>query len=467
MLTCVRKSQIASEYAFRLLDSSPEVSIFWIHAETRARFEENYKRMAREADLAGRDDPNLDVKQLVRDWLDKRYDREWLFVVDNVDDKDALFSTDPSTGKSLLDYVPRSSKGAVLFTTRNRDIAFDIAGDVTQAIRVEPMAPSEAAGLLVKKIGEKFDLAHAQKLFDELEYLPLAIAQAAAYMQKRQQTVTEYLQQYHHNDSSKIALLGHKFVAHGRESRNWESVMTTWSISFQHIQNENPLAADLLSLMSFFDRQGIPRTLLPIEDYSLVEFNEAIGILEAFSLIESMHNHRSYDVHRLVQLATRTWVSSLNGRTVLSPLRHLLFTVRPVVQLVARIWVNDFDNGKGARGACRSLLLLATRFPEATPETLELCAKYLPHAEKVLQYRCDHLSTTHQLARERLSYHVECYLRLIGDSTANIARAEKGVKRQDILFLQLSRVKLHYTTAPFFIFFMFVIFLAGYWPFRS
>src|SRR6266480_2310616 len=47
--------------------------------------------------------------------------------------------------------------------------------------------------------------------------------------------------------------------------RDWEaknSIIITWQISFSYIQQTRPSAADLLSLMSLFDRQGIPEALL-------------------------------------------------------------------------------------------------------------------------------------------------------------------------------------------------------------
>ncbi len=40
------------------------------------------------------------------------------------------------------------------------------------------------------------------------------------------------------------------------------SVLTTWRISFDYIRLKRPSAADLLALMSFFDRQGIPEWIL-------------------------------------------------------------------------------------------------------------------------------------------------------------------------------------------------------------
>jgi hypothetical protein len=40
------------------------------------------------------------------------------------------------------------------------------------------------------------------------------------------------------------------------------SIILTWEISFEHIRKIRHSAAGLLSLMSFFDCQAIPETLL-------------------------------------------------------------------------------------------------------------------------------------------------------------------------------------------------------------
>ena len=77
-----------------------------------------------------------------------------------------------------------------------------------------------------------------------------------AFMLKRRKNVSQYLESYRRNDSTRIQLLSQKTKYHGREARPLESVLTTWWISFDSIKTENPRAAELLSIMSFLDRQG-------------------------------------------------------------------------------------------------------------------------------------------------------------------------------------------------------------------
>lgn len=99
----VRKSQVALEYAYLRKERCPETSTFWILASAATRFEESYRQIAAEFQLPGRNDPRVDVLQLVRDWLERYYERPWLMVVDNVDD--AQIFEKMKGGKSPLEYL--------------------------------------------------------------------------------------------------------------------------------------------------------------------------------------------------------------------------------------------------------------------------------------------------------------------------------------------------------------------------
>lgn len=69
-----------------------------------------------------------------------------------------------------------------------------------------------------------------------------------------------------------------------------EPVADTWVISFEDIRTQNARAANILSLMSFLDRQGIPDSLLRSKDKNQVDFEDTIGILEAFSFLSPRTN---------------------------------------------------------------------------------------------------------------------------------------------------------------------------------
>jgi hypothetical protein len=97
-----------------------------------------------------------------------------------------------------------------------------------------------------------------------LEFVPLAIVQAAAYISQRAPrcSVRQYLEEFKKSERKRTSLLNRD---EGQLRRDWEaknSIIITWQISFDYIHQTRPSAADLLSLMSFFDRQGISEVLL-------------------------------------------------------------------------------------------------------------------------------------------------------------------------------------------------------------
>ena len=85
------KSQLALQYAHGIRDASPQTFVFWVHASTRARFEEAYRDIADRLQLPGRSDPKANVLRLVSDWLRDEANGQWVMVLDNVDDVEMFF----------------------------------------------------------------------------------------------------------------------------------------------------------------------------------------------------------------------------------------------------------------------------------------------------------------------------------------------------------------------------------------
>ncbi|KAL8795964.1 MAG: hypothetical protein Q9195_001539 [Heterodermia aff. obscurata] len=170
------KSQIALEYAYQQRNISTGLSVFWIHATNTARFVESFKRIAHECKIPGRDNPELDMLQLVRNFLEDKYECKWLMIVDNVDDRNMFFEDHSYRDKSLSEYMPQTALGMILYTTRNRDIAIDLDHS-RDPIDVPSMNVHDARSLLFRARGESTE-ADEIKLLEELVYLPLAITQA-------------------------------------------------------------------------------------------------------------------------------------------------------------------------------------------------------------------------------------------------------------------------------------------------
>ena len=146
----------------------------------------------------------------------------------------------------------------------------------------------------------------------------------------------QYLKNIRKSDRKQSSLLNHKEGELRRDSKAKNSIITTWQISFKHIHKTRQSAAELLSLISFFDSQGISETLVrgrageteheiregrgddkvQSDEDSDFELNNDDGFemdvqtLRDFSFISTTSDPTVFEMHRLVQLATRKWLEA-------------------------------------------------------------------------------------------------------------------------------------------------------------
>jgi tetratricopeptide (TPR) repeat protein len=331
--------------------------VFWVHASTTARFEQSFRDIANRVKIPGRQNPTANIFQLVHDWLCDETKGKWTLILDNVDDvgflKARKSGQDGDTGgieggnsRPLVSYLPQCSHGSILITSRSGEAALQLVRH-DDIIKVDPMEKREALELFRRKVGPEVDDDGTDDLVRELESIPLAITQAAAYVREQGSrcSVRKYLQDFEKNDRKKERLLGKKG---GMDRRDWEAencIIITWQISFEYIQTTRRSAAELLSLMSFFDRQGIPDTLLrhrneqrdsaqdpkhnnkdscasydtehndhdeddASQSSADEKFEDDVSILRQFSFISANQDSTTFEMHGLVQLATRKWLEA-------------------------------------------------------------------------------------------------------------------------------------------------------------
>jgi len=79
-------------------------------------------------------------------------------------------------------------------------------------ITIEPMDQIHAQTLFEKKLGKQENQEDITELITALEFMPLAIVQAAAYIKQRapRSSVKQYLKEFQKNDRRKISLLDYE-----------------------------------------------------------------------------------------------------------------------------------------------------------------------------------------------------------------------------------------------------------------
>jgi tetratricopeptide (TPR) repeat protein len=366
------KSQLAIQYAHHVLDTAPQTFVFWVHASTQARFEEAYRGIADRLELPGRNDPKANVLRLVSNWLCNETNGQWMMVVDNVDDVQMFFPSRERQGDEahvslqtpLAIYLPQSRNGSILITSRSKDAAVRLAGGYHKITEVLAMDESQGLQLLWNKLQDLPSEESAVDLLRALDCIPLAITQAAAYINQRaHMTTASYLDEFQRNNKKREHLLNWDAGELRRDRSASNSIVTTWQMSFERIRQERPSAADLLSLMSFFNPQGIPESTLRrhsrtaagiaetwAEGEADSAFDEDLDTLLAYSFVAVTANSNECEMHALVQFCMQAWLSSYND---------------------AEQWEQRF------------ITLMAQELPTGNYENWEKCQQLLPHIEKL------------------------------------------------------------------------------------
>lgn len=294
----IGKTQTAAEYAFRYSDGYTH--IFWIRAATRETLAADFVTLAQLLALPEQDEQDqLRIIVAVKRWLSTHED--WLLILDNADDLPLAQA-----------FLPSSHKGYILFTTRAQ-----AAGTIAASIEVEKLNMHDGTLLLLRwcKLLDKdtpldqaqaADRAAAERIVREMDGLPLALVQAGAYVEETGCSLTDYLILYATHRKDLLARPSRLILGYP------ETVATTWALSFQQIEQENPSAADVLRLLAFLTADAIPEELLTRGAASLgtvpgaaiadaFKLNEALEMLRRYSLVRRDANTHMLSIHRLVQ----------------------------------------------------------------------------------------------------------------------------------------------------------------------
>ncbi|KAL8941379.1 MAG: hypothetical protein Q9216_002283 [Gyalolechia sp. 2 TL-2023] len=261
--------------------------------------------------LPGWNDPQSDTFRILHTWLSEEQNGSWMLVIDNADDIEILDQPLPSESgpRNLLQLIPHRQHIRVLVTTRDRRVGERLAVR-GRTVVVPPMSLSEGRTLLTSylSIARDHEKGGLDELVGALDCLPLAISQAAAYITENYMDVTDYMALLGEGGEEMEALLSESFSDHRRGEAADNSVLKTWKLSFDQITRRFSRAAEMLSLMSMYDRQGVPEDLLRRQGEPKHIFINALATLQNFSLIGRTTSGGSYHMHRLIQIAVRTWL---------------------------------------------------------------------------------------------------------------------------------------------------------------
>ena len=342
----IGKTQVAVEYAYRY--GSKYQAILWVNADTHKSLVSDFVTLADLLNLPEKDaaDQRRAVDAVIR-WLQGH--SQWLLILDNADDLEMVY-----------DFLPARGAGHTLLTSRSQATGPNIKG-----VELERMEREEGTLFLLRRakiLAEDVPLEcasdkyrkQAEEIWELVDGLPLALDQAAAYIEEHRCHFADYLSLY---QTRRGDLLKRRGVLSRRDYP--KSVATTWSLSFEQVECTDAVAASVLRLCAFLHPDAIPEAMF-LEGAAAVDpvlqdvaadpmrFDEAIGALRKYSLVRRNPETKMLTIHRLVQ-------------TVLK---------------------DGMQEDKQREWAERAVRAVSAAFPEVElVEAWQQCQQYLPHAQ--------------------------------------------------------------------------------------
>ena len=303
----VGKTQLAVEYAHRF--ATDYNLVWWIDAEKPVLIADQLVRLAGKLGLPTERTVDETVDMVL---TELRRRPGWLLIFDNAE-----------RPQHIAGYRPGGT-GHLLVTSR-----YPGWGALGGRLEVDVLARPETVELLRRRIPE-LDAELADQLAAELGDLPLAAAQAAAYLEQTGLPPGDYLHRFR---THRVGLLAKGDVL-GYQGR----VDTTWTLSMDQLQTDSPAAVPLLQLAAFFAPEPIPLGLFIRHSDLLAEplrttaadqdaLDDVLGSVVSFSLARRLPD--GFQLHRLVQAVIRQQLYPDRQQAITDQVLALLAAAHP------------------------------------------------------------------------------------------------------------------------------------------
>jgi tetratricopeptide (TPR) repeat protein len=292
------KTQIAVEYVYR--HRQDYQTVLWTLADTHASLTSGYVAIAELLNLPEKDEQDqTKIAEAVKRWLSTH--TGWLLILDNADDLTQIDA-----------FLPSSFGGHLLLTTRAH-----ATGTRAYRLEVDSMLPDVGALFLLRRAklinpeamlpdADEDDVRMAREISETLGGLPLALDQAGAYIEETGCSLSDYLDLFKQRQKKFLERRGTVPADHR------QSVTITFALAFEKVQQRNKAAIELLSLCSYLVPDLIPLELIVqgapylgtvLEEVSVDPFqlNQALKVLQTYSLVQRNSKNNTLSMHRLVQ----------------------------------------------------------------------------------------------------------------------------------------------------------------------
>ena len=232
-------------------------AVFWIEAGSKESIERDYVQIyrllySRQMDAGHEIVKVEDAVAAVKRWFHGREGR-WLVILDSAD------TIDDDQQKSYIDldyFIPDAPGVHVIITSRSSTTKDIATLDTVEVAEMEPPEAKELFRRYAKLTEEGLDvIGEVDEIVRELGYLALVITLAGSYVSvtaRLSSDIGRYLPEYRQRRKELLLRRAKQHI-----HQYGESVLSTWEASFKAINNHNPAAARLLSLLAFVNFEDI------------------------------------------------------------------------------------------------------------------------------------------------------------------------------------------------------------------
>ena len=294
----IGKTRLAVEFGWWAWENEKFAAVLFVGAETPERLRASLAGLAGEKVLGLDGQKEEEQIAAVQQWLGSN--KGWLMILDNADTEEMACEVE-----GLL---PSLANGAVVITSRYTRWS--------AAVRPQELGlldPQQARQFLLERTAGRRsetgeDESDAEKLAEELGYLPLALEQAGAYIVHNTMTFGDYLEKWRNEREDVLKWYNE------REMKYPVSAAVTFQRTFEEL---SPAGRAVLRLAALLAPEPVPTAMfeegsgIVAEAASVMaeelgkerglkcDVEEAVGELAAYSMIDK--EAKTFSMHRIVR----------------------------------------------------------------------------------------------------------------------------------------------------------------------